>query len=179
MKNKILLIFISLASLILLSCSEKIHGLSKYNGNTYVSSTAFKMEIEIIEPAEPPEEPPPELITEDSEYIANKNKVYSNEAEEIELYLWLYIYEGEAYFMNSTSQTERPDFYTGFYNVGCLMGLKDNTYLIGSGTTYETPDNDLDKITLEFSKDGNSIIYTYTNKYYSEENKSLELVIFK
>ena len=178
MKGKILLVLIGIVSLISLSCFEsKIHGLSKYNGNTYVSSTSFKSELEIIEP---PEEPPPELISEDSEYMANKNKVYSNEVEEIELYLWLYIYEGEAYFMNSTSQTERPEFYTGFYYVGDVYGLKDNTDLVGSGTFYQTPpEEDAYKITLEFSKDGNSIVYTYTNKYYSEENKSLELAIFK
>ena len=167
MKNKILLIFISLASLILLSCSEKIHGLSKYNGNTYVSSTSYKNKIEVIEPPESPDD-------------TDLNDGWNNHSIIINyLYLWLYIYDGEAYFMNSTSQTERPDFYTGFYNVGCLMGLKDNTDLIGSGTTYETPDNDLDKITLEFSKDGNSVAYTYTHKYNSEENESLELVIFK
>lgn len=165
MKNKILLIFISLASLFFLSCSEKIHGLEKYNGNTYVSSTVYK--IEVIEPPEPSED------IDLNDGWNNPVPITNN------LYLWLYIYEGEAYFTNSTSQTERPKFYTGFYDIGCLMGLKDNTYLIGSGTTYETPDNDLDKITLEFSKDGNSIRYTYTNKYYSEENKILELAIFK
>ena len=172
MKGKILLVLIGIVSLISLSCFEsKIHGLSKYNGNTYVSSTVYK--IEVIEPPYP-EEPPTELIYEDTEYTAN------NKTEEIELYLWLYIYEGEAYFMNSTSQTERPEFYTGFYYVGDVYGLKDNTDLVGSGTFYQTPpEEDAYKITLEFSRDGNSIIYTYTNKYYSEENKSLELAIFK
>lgn len=169
MNNKILLILISLASLFSVSCFEsKINGLEKYNGNVYVSSTIYKTETNY----------PPELLPEDTEYEANKDKVYPIYLDDF--YLWLYIYEGEAYFTNSTSKTEIPDFYTGFYDIGCLVGCKDSTYLVGSGTSYQTPpEKDAWKISLEFSQDGNSAAYTYINKYNSEENKNLELVIFK
>lgn len=100
MKNKILLIFISLASLFSLSCSEKIHGLSKYNGNTYVSSTVYK--IEVIEPPEPSED------IDLNDGWNNPVPITNN------LYLWLYIYEGEAYFTNSTAKRKDQSFIRDF-----------------------------------------------------------------
>ena len=155
MKNKFLLILVSLASLFFVSCFEsKINGLEKYNGNVYVSTTI------------------------------SERYYLPWEDEKIFYYTWMYIENGKVYIERHESNTEKPTFMTGVYDYSTddyiADGITFDIYFEGSGTTYETPDNGYWKYTLNFSEDGNSVICTYnTYQLTINENENLELVIFK
>ena len=171
MKNKVLLIFVSLASLFFVSCLEsKINGLEKYNGNIYVSTT-------------------PCYTGGGTEWTL----------EPYYYYLWLYIEDGRVYSEMIEGNTVKPKFEIYNYDhLGNKIGC-NNIWFEGSGNFYTyyyesynfNPDNDenipryhTEKRTLEFSEDGSSIAYNHiiNGHYwfdYGTYTQNLVLTLFK
>ena len=171
MKNKFLLILVSLASLFSISCFEsKINGLEKYNGNVYVSTT-------------------PCYTGGGTEWTPEPYYYYQ----------WLYIEDGRVYSEMIEGNTVKPQFEIYHYDhLGNKTGYND-IWFKGSGTSYSyyyesynwNPDDDenipryhTEKITLEFSEDGNSVAYNRTmNGHYQHDygtyTINLVLTLFK